>query len=205
MDTVTNGLMIIGAYPTAHFNVIGRHRDVPVGDHLYPFSNEVYFDGSSVNTVKSGKEIEGYFLTKLDYSREKCWITDLVKVFLFKQGHIDKYEALGFKGHKESRSQFRTLGEKSKIYIDEEIMLAEPKIILGLGTEVNSIMLGVSEKQAIDLMGKAQKLGYFVNERLYCYMPVPHPGILMRNTKGSAKWKKILDKAISNIKVNRIN
>ena len=39
VDTAQNGLMIIGAYPTAHFNVIGSHRDVPVEDHLYPFSS----------------------------------------------------------------------------------------------------------------------------------------------------------------------
>jgi hypothetical protein len=34
IDLAKNGLMIIGAYPTAHFNVINGIRDVPVEDHL---------------------------------------------------------------------------------------------------------------------------------------------------------------------------
>src|ERR1035437_1290529 len=69
IDIAVNGLMIIGAYPTAHFNVIGSHSDVPVEDHLYPFSSEDYFDGSSVNNVKSGAEIEKYFLKNLNLKR----------------------------------------------------------------------------------------------------------------------------------------
>lgn len=199
VDTGVNGLMIIGAYPTAHFNVINGIRDVPVGDHLYPFSNEVYFDGSSVNTVKSGKEIEAYFLKPLRYSREECWITDLVKVFLFKEGHIKKYEALGYKGHKETRSLFRQLGEKSKPYIDEEITLAQPAIILGLGAEVNSIMLGISESEATKKMSEAMPVEYKVNDEGFIYFPVPHPGILMRNTAGSVKWRRVLNKVLKTI------
>jgi uracil-DNA glycosylase len=200
VDTAVNGLMVIGAYPTAHFNVIGRHRDVPVSDHLYPFSNEKYFDGSSVNGVKSGKEIEEYFLNHLGFHRDQCWITDLVKVFLFKQGHIDRYDALGFKGHQQTRSRFKELGEKSKVFIDTEVLLAQPKIILGLGAEVNSILLRLSNSATVQLMSEAKPVEYKVNDLGFKYVPVPHPGILMRGSEGAIKWRAILDKAIENIK-----
>lgn len=200
IDTAINGLMIIGAYPTAHFNVINGVRDVPVNDHLYPFSNELYFDGSSVNTVKSGRDIEEYFLNNLGYTRSQCWITDLVKVFLFKPGHVKKYETLGYKSHRETRSLFRLLGEKSRHYIDEEILLANPKAILGLGAEVNSIMLDISEKEATAKMNEAMPVEYKVEGEGFIYFPVPHPGILMRNTAGSVKWKAVLDNSINKIK-----
>jgi uracil-DNA glycosylase len=199
IDLATNGLMIIGAYPTAHFNVINGIRDVPVEDHLYPFSNERYFDGSTINHVKSGAEIEDYFLNQLKIKREDVWITDLVKVFLFKEGHIKKYESLGYKGHKETRSQFLELAKKSVIFINEEIELAQPKVILGLGSEVNSVILNQSEKEVQKLMLKGNSVNYKVNGQEYLYFPVPHPGILMRGGEGSLKWRGALDRSLSKI------
>lgn len=201
IDLATNGLMIIGAYPTAHFNVINGERDVPVEDHLYPFSNEKYFDGSSINNVKSGAEIEDYFLSNLNLKRDDCWITDLVKVFLFKEGHIKKYEKLGFKGHNETRSRFLEFAKKSVIFIKEEIELAQPKVIIGLGSEVNSVMLNLSEKEAQKLMLEGTGVKYQVNGKEYHYFPVPHPGILMRGGEGSAKWREALDRSLVGIKV----
>src|ERR1035437_1323089 len=202
IDTAVNGVMIIGAYPTAHFNVMGSHSDVPVEDHLYPFSNESYFDGSSVNNVKSGAEIEKYFLNNLKLTRSDCWITDLVKVFLLKEGHIKKYEALGYTGHKETRSMFRKLAERSKTYIDEEIELANPTIIFGLGTEVNSIMLTMSDTKVQTQMSTSSKVDYVLNGNIYNYFPVAHPGILMRNTSGPTNWRNCLDASLE--KVNKI-
>lgn len=207
IDTAKNGLMIIGAYPTAHFNVIDGIRDVPVEDHLYPFSNEEYFDGSSVNFVKSGKEIEEYFLDKLNIKRTDCWITDLVKVFLFKEGHIKKYESLikknkelGVKEYKETRSLFNELGYKSINYMEEEILLAEPKVIIGLGSEVNEIMLRSTGKETLSAMKDSREIDYVIREKTFKYFPVPHPGILMRNTIGSTDWRNVLDNSLEKVK-----
>ena len=41
IDTAIEKYFIIGAYPTALFNTINGIKDVPVADHLYPFSNEL--------------------------------------------------------------------------------------------------------------------------------------------------------------------
>lgn len=75
VDVAVGGLMIVGAYPTAQFNTIDGINDVPVTDHLYPFSNDTYFDGSRVRQVRSGEELENFILKKLDYPRSQCWIT----------------------------------------------------------------------------------------------------------------------------------
>jgi len=94
LDTCRGGVFILGAYPSARFAAIGMERDVPVGDNCGPFSTESYFDGSTVRTVNSGHELETEYFKPLGLRRENCWITDLVRVFLFKQGHIDKYRRL---------------------------------------------------------------------------------------------------------------
>ncbi len=197
VDTGTGGLFIVGAYPTAQFNTIGSLRDVPVGDHLYPFSNESYFDGSSVRSVRSGAELEELYLRPLGVARSSCWITDLVKVFLFKEGHVDKYQALGAaKGLTEDRSKFIHYASHpgSSAFLAEELELAAPKVVVLLGSEVAGVLLGggangtrwLTEQEHVLEMKDAQ----------YRCFACPHPGILMRNSAGSIKWKKMLEKQL---------
>ena len=95
LDTYVGGLMILGAYPSARFATIAGTRDVPVGDNLGPFEPERYVVGDRVQTQASADELRTIFLEPWHISREKCWVTDLVKVFLFKSEHRDKYAALG--------------------------------------------------------------------------------------------------------------
>lgn len=199
VDTACGGIMIIGAYPTAHFNVIGRERDVPVGDHLYPFSNEKYFDGSRIRVVDSGRELEELFLNPLGLKREDTWITDLVKVFLFKTGHKNKYERLGFKGAVVNRSEFNKLARASLPFIYEEISICKPKLILGLGAEVNSILLNESMAKATDTIRLTENRLLKVEDVEYNYIACPHPGILMRENNETGKWKNVLRVIIEKI------
>ncbi len=200
MDTACNGIMIIGAYPTAHFNTIGSERDVPVGDHLYPFSSEKYFDGSSVREVDSGKELEDLFLEPLQIHRSQTWITDLVKVFLFKEGHQEKYARLGFNGSLVGRNQFMELAHNSKSFIDQEIEICKPKVILGLGAEVNAVMLNKSITAATDIIALCQMQKYVVKDREYAYYACPHPGKLMREQGEDQKWKGILKQILEKVR-----
>jgi len=202
VDTACGGVMIIGAYPTAHFNVIGRERDVPVGDHLYPFSNEKYFDGSRIRVVDSGRELEELFLNPLGLKREDTWITDLVKVFLFKPGHKDKYAQIGFTGQLVDRNDFNKLAEASLSFIYEEISICKPKIILGLGAEVNSILLKESKAKATDTIHLTEKRLLKVEDIEYNYFACPHPGILMRENNETGKWKNVLRVIIDKIKLD---
>jgi len=199
LDTAVGGIMIIGAYPTAHFNTINGINDIPVSDHLYPFSNESYFDGSRIRTVESGKELKDEYLDKLGIAREQCWITDLVKVFLFKDGHIRRYESLGYKGHFATRNRFLYFAKKSRPLLLEEILIAEPKLILTLGTEVASAVFEVDEKEATSLMTET-KIPLIVGQKEYTCFALPHPGIIMKNTAQSAVWKAMLKRQIKTIK-----
>lgn len=113
IETAKNEIMIVGAYPSAKFYTINGIPDTPMADNDSPFSNESYFDGSRVRTIPSGKELNEVILEKIGVKRESCWITDLVKVFLFKQGHIDRYNKLGKSDQTENRSKFSEYAEKS--------------------------------------------------------------------------------------------
>jgi uracil-DNA glycosylase len=203
VDVATGGLMIVGAYPTAQFNsIMGPHgiiMDVPVADHLFPFSNDTYFDGSRTRQVKSGEEIEEFFLKKLNYHRSKCWITDLVKVFLFKEGHINKYHELQFTQCKETRSEFSTLAKASLSFLYEEIELAKPKIILLLGEEVTSVVLQKNRCEANNILKEGiQQLE--LKGVKYNVIASPHPGIMMRGGEAAEKWRKISEIQLEKIK-----
>lgn len=204
IDIATNGLMIVGAYPTAHFHTLkgldGKLvTKVPVEDHLYPFSNEMYFDGSGIDRVKSGQEIEEYFLKQLEISREDCWITDLVKVFLFKPGHIERYNKLGYTNFKANRHEFLQLAKHSMPYLNKEIELANPKVIIGLGAEVNAAIHDKNVKEATQLISKTP-IFKKINGKTVPFFACPHPGILMRNDERSEKWRAILDETLIEVK-----
>ena len=199
VDTAAGGVMIVGAYPTAHFHTVKKDgkiiRDVPVGDHLYPFSDEIYFDGSGMRRVKSGMELTEHYLKPLGLRRNDCWITDVVKVFLFKPGHIEKYKALGFPLPSGLREDFKNYAEEGMPWLEEEIRIANPKVILLLGAEVTGVVLNVSDQKAKLLMKSGPEYREF-NGRSYPCFALPHPGIIMRKSEGGKKWKAVLEKQL---------
>ena len=197
VDTASGGLFIIGAYPTAHFNTINGVRDVPVGDHLYPFSNERYFDGSSVRCVRSGEELDALFLKPLGVDRSASWITDLVKVFLFKEGHSAKYGQLGGpKQMTEDRTKFLSYAQHpaNMKFLEQELELAKPKVVVLLGAEVAGVLLGAGRSAAGYLSIKEHELQ--IGKASYRCFACPHPGILLRNRAGSEKWMQVLQEQI---------
>ena len=88
LDIGTASVFFLGAYPSARFAMINGISDVPVADNLGPFESERWFDGARVRQQPSARELHELFLGPLKLDRASCWITDLVKVFLFKPGHI---------------------------------------------------------------------------------------------------------------------
>ncbi|HHH31150.1 MAG TPA: hypothetical protein ENK57_22765 [Polyangiaceae bacterium] len=189
LDTAIDGVMIVGAYPSARFATIAGDRDVPVADNLGPFETERWFDGSRVREQPSAAELEELVLAPLELPRTLCWITDLVKVFLFKPGHRKKYERLGATvpaGY--MREQFEELGERSLPWLEEEVAVARPRLLLTLGREVAGIVRGVKGDKA-----RNRLLGAPVEPVRFGSVEVPtahlaHPGILMRPT--GKHWKR---------------
>jgi uracil-DNA glycosylase len=178
-ETAQNRIMIIGAYPTAKFGDIDGVRDVPVSDIKSPFSNETYFDGSRVRNIISGYELENHYLSPLEIDREQCWITNIVKVFLFKQGHIKKYNQLGNYSNVELHSGFVGLAKQSLPWIAEEIRIAMPKVILILGLQVAAVLFKRADEGAMALLdGNIHNLN--LGGSVYKAICFPHPGILIR-------------------------
>jgi uracil-DNA glycosylase len=152
METSRNSLMIIGAYPSARFESRKR-RLVPVGDNLGPFQPELYFDAVRVRRQESAHGLEEYILKPLSTKRDKCWITDLVKVFLFKPEHIANCASLGVQlPFKATRPRFTQYAKKSLSFLAEEIALAQPILVISLGEEVARVMANDFETQAEKLL-----------------------------------------------------
>lgn len=183
VPTVTSqgGIFIIGAYPTARFATIGPATDVPVADINEPFSNESYYDGRRLREVKSGVELDDHYLKPLGIFREQCWITNLVKIFLFKEGHIRRYRKLGYTfPDSETRSHFENYVQQGLSWLIQELLIAAPKVIFTLGTEVAGILQGVRGRIGRNkLLGgdlKSLKIGSYS----YTVIHFAHPGIIMR-------------------------
>lgn len=181
LDHGVGAVCFLGAYPSARFIEHRGVSDVPAGDNLGPFENERWFDGRRVRVQPSARELNDYFLAPLGLNRAECWITDLVKVFLFKDGHARKYTELGVTvpvGYE--RKRFGELGVKSLPWLEREIALAKPKLLITLGAEVAGVVRGVHAGQRQVELLKAQ-----IEEIEICGMHVAtihcaHPGILMR-------------------------
>lgn len=192
LDTAQGGVCIIGAYPSAKFATIGSEQNVPVGDNCGPFSTERYFDGSRVRTVASGDELENAYLAPLRLVREQCWVTDLVRVFLFKKGHLAKYRRLGCTWpERETRSQFEAFAEQGMHWLEEELALAQPRLVITLGAEVAGILQHVrGQRRRNALLGgdvKSLQLG----AASYLVINLAHPGIVMRPASDRNPWPRL--------------
>ena len=198
IETALEGFMIVGAYPSAKLYTINGITDVPICDNDAPFSSESYFDGSRVRAIPSGKELEQNYLGLFGIDRAQCWITDLVKVFLFKAGHIERYRKLGNTTAQETRSRFVEFAKASLPWLEQEIVLAKPKIVFLLGIEVTLILLGVSEAKAKSLLNGILGTSMIgsVNYNVIC---LPHPGILMKDYPTNPWPKRFKDEIVPTV------
>ena len=200
IETALNKVMIVGAYPSAKFYSVKSKEgkfvnDTPLADNDSPFSNESYFDGTRVRTIPSGKELNEVILSRIGVDRQDCWITDLVKVFLFKEGHIRRYNELGKFDVMANRNLFDTYADKSKEWLQDEMEICNPYIIILLGLEVSKAVLGLTaEKSKAALDGRVMKRDVRGNER--SFICLPHPGILMKRTEKNP-WPSLFEDEIS--------
>ena len=201
IETTLNKVMIVGAYPSAKFFKVGKVLDTPLMDNDSPFSNESYYDGTRVRTIPSGKELNEVILNNIGVKREDCWITDLVKVFLFKEGHVNRYEKLGKSDFKENRSKFSDYAKNSLKFLEQEIEIANPYVIILLGLEVISCVFNISQDEAKESMdGRINKKDINSIERNFIF--IPHPGILMKTFDNNPWPRKFHDSIAPNAKLN---
>jgi len=146
VQTARRALMIVGAYPSARFEsrrspTTGRKRLIPVADNLQPFGDEVYFDGTRVRRLESGATIREFLLDPLDVRLDDCWVTDLVKVFLFKPEHADSCaDVVASFAAPILRPSLLSLGRKSLAWLQRECEICEPGVIVTLGEDVARVV-----------------------------------------------------------------
>jgi uracil-DNA glycosylase len=208
IETVQNNVMVVGAYPSAKFyKVEGSNgssvADTPVADNDAPFSNESYFDGSRVRTIPSGKELNEVILQNIGVNRSECWITDLVKVFLFKEGHVNRYKKLGKTDIEENRSRFYEYAQKSLPWLNQEIEICNPYVIILLGTEVTSAILNVPASTAKSYLDGDVRQKQ-INQVTRNFVCLPHPGIIMKRMKKNP-WPERFEREISVTASHEIN
>ena len=150
------------------------------------------FDGSRVRTQASADELEEFYLGPLGIQRTACWVTDIVKVFLFKEGHREKYAHLGTvppAGYE--RERFEELAVRSLPWIEKELAIARPRLAITLGAEIAGIIRGAQ--------GQAKRnalLGPAILPMAFGFITVPmvhlaHPGIVMRKNDPKNPWPQL--------------
>jgi hypothetical protein len=177
IEAAIGKIMVIGPQPAAQVHFVDNIPDVPLYNATAPFSIEPYYDGSRVRSSFTGQELSEVILETLEIKREDCWLTSLVKVFLFDDDHVKKYHRLG-KEIKENRSRYMEYANKSLPWIRHEIEIANPSAILLLGEQVISSLLLVSLEEARELMtGKVvEKKIIWKNSNFIC---LPPPGVIL--------------------------
>ena len=201
IETALNKIMIVGAYPSAKFYTVQRNdgtfiRDTPLDDNDSPFSSETYLDGKRTRTIPSGKELNEVILQNIGVRRQDCWITDLVKVFLFKEGHVKKYQDLGRFDIEPNRKDFRKYAELSLKWLYDEIEICNPCVIILLGIEVASVVLRLDTKAAKEALN-GNCISMLIGEKKRHFICLPHPGILMRKNQNGNTWPQDFENSIS--------
>lgn len=199
LDRGEGGVFILGAYPSARFAQIGKVSDVPVADNLGPFESERWFDGSRVREQPSAKELNELFLEPMKLMRSKCWITDLVKVFLFKPGHVKRYKALGAvppAGYTRDRFWELASCEASMGWLEKELKAARPKLMITLGAEVAGALWGVKSSAAQVRLIRPEIQSIEVGGEKIDVLHCAHPGILMRKGPKNPWPKKHWDEFV---------
>lgn len=181
VETAQRGICIIGAYPPARLALVGAESQVPVADSNRPFAAEPYFDGSRVRTVSSGDALAEAYLAPLGLSRQQCWLTYLVKVFLFRDEHLAKYRRLGCAWPEgETGSRFDLLARQSLDWLEEELTLARPRLVVTLGAEVAGVLQrvpGFDTGQSL-LGGQVQDL--WLGETVYPALHLAAPDLVLQ-------------------------
>jgi len=177
IETAIGKIMIIGSMPAAKLYFESDIPDVPLCDATAPFSIEPYFDGSRIRSSFTGQELSEVILETLEITREECWLTSLVKVYLFDDDHVKKYHRLG-KEIKENRSRYKEYANRSLQWIRQEIEIANPNAIILLGPEVISSLLLISEEEAMEcITGKViEKKIIWKHSNFIC---LPPPGVIL--------------------------
>jgi uracil-DNA glycosylase len=145
--TERGGVMIIGSHPGAKCYEVENQSLVPLHNVDEPFSTNYYFNGKEVGPVGNGILLQRV-LEQLGISELPQWRTTLVKIFLFDAKDVAKYNALGNYKAVPDDMHYTAYAEKSLEWIQQEVLLAKPKLIVLTGLQVCGYFFETSPTKA---------------------------------------------------------
>lgn len=192
-------VMILGAYPTCRFATIDSEKFVPVKDIDEPFEDSRYFDNNNVRDVRSGDVLYEIYLGPLGLDDEEdLWITNMVKCFLFKPGHINAYRRLGWTAPNIEPTRdkyFKAAAVCINRNLKKELDLCNPQLVITMGAEVCRMIHGSDNgrypapselfKEIVGQPLRADKTEHSADSRNKLFkgknvFHMYHPGCLMR-------------------------
>ncbi|MDP2364879.1 MAG: hypothetical protein Q8M94_14060 [Ignavibacteria bacterium] len=150
--TAINGIMLIGAFPSARFEVVDKML-IPCANNLSPFGEEEYFDGMQIRVQESRRRLNENYFTKLNIDSDKIWLTDIVKVYLYPDKHIKNCIKVNPSiNYVNTHKIFYKIAIASMKYLVEEIRICSPKLIITLGEIPARVLTGDKKKNNDDLL-----------------------------------------------------
>ena len=185
-QTAQKGIMILGAYPAARYATVQSERFVPVGNIAQPFDTNAW----------AGNELDKVYLQPLGLRREQCWITNLVRCYLFEERglgqkrDLTKYRNLGVTWPEFAvRDRFDEYARLGLTWLDEELQLAQPKLVITLGSEVAAAFHpGLPKSKRTLLVEDITLRRIRVNEQEWTMVHLAHPGSMARG----GKWRELI-------------
>ncbi len=201
VQTVQNKVLVVGDSPTAKIATIEEVPNVPVSNSDGPLIDEVYYKGNQLYENLMAKDLQECLLNEIGVSYEDCWLTNLVKVYLFTALDVKKYKKLG-KTILPTRKDFSSYAQMSMKWLDEEIEICHPKLIITLGAAPAQYLMKTTQARSVSLLDGHLR-SYGVNGKQYPMISLPHPRILSR--KKNKSWMKLFDKRICKTAKNSLN
>ncbi|NLZ72372.1 MAG: hypothetical protein GX905_00895 [Bacteroidales bacterium] len=201
IQTVKNKVFVVGDFPTAKIATIKGVPNVPIANSDGPLIDEVYYKGNQLYENLMAKDLQECLLDEIGVSYKDCWLTNLVKVYLFTSLDVKKYEKLG-KTILPTRNAFASYAQKSMKWLDEEIEICDPELIITLGAAPAQYLIKTTQARSVSLLDGLLR-SYDVNGKQYPLISLPHPRILSR--KKSKSWMKLFDKRICSAAKNSLN
>ncbi|HEY7502424.1 MAG TPA: amidohydrolase family protein [Vicinamibacterales bacterium] len=109
---------------------------VPVADVFAPMQDANYFDGYKVRNVASGVFLAENFLAPVGVDAStQVWLSNMIKCFLFHPENVESYQALGWNDVRveQSYSELLPVGKVCSQWINEEVQVCNPKLVLTVG------------------------------------------------------------------------
>jgi len=175
--------------PPARLGAIKNEADVPLADLPDPFARKSYFDGRRLRSNGSRIDLDNLYLKPLGLRPEQCWLTHLVRVFLFRDEHLAQYRRLDCAWPEwETCSRFETLARQSLAWLTEELALIQPRLVITLGAQTAAVLQDVrgGEAGAALLGGNLQDL--WIEEAVYPALHLAGPQMMGQLTATGDSW-----------------